>query len=108
MSAGFESTEESVTNLFCSNVSGIVFSESKVWQTNRRFGLSHLRDLGMGKSSLQDTIMTEVTALIQNFDQHLNQPFELTWSINIAILNVIWGLVASKSFYRETIPYVVN
>ena len=73
-----------------------------MWQVNRRFGLSHLRDLGMGKSSLQETIMTEVIALMKNFDHHLDKPFELTWSLNIAILNVIWGLVASKFFNHKS------
>ena len=78
------------------NITGILGSDSKIWQDNRRFALAHLRDLGLGKSKLEDTIMIEVSALIEQFDKKLGQPCELSWMINVAILNIIWGLIACK------------
>ena len=63
---------------------------------NRRFALSHLRDLGFGKSRLEHHITQEVSTLIEYLNKEVNKPCELSWSINVAVLNVIWGLVACK------------
>ena len=80
--------------MICST--GIAGSEGKIWQDNRRFTLFHLRDLGLGKSRIEDTIMTEVSALIEHLNKKLDQPCELSWIINVAILNIIWGMIACK------------
>ena len=40
--------------------------------------------------------MIEVSDLIEQFDKKLGQPCELSWMINVAILNIIWGLIACK------------
>ena len=84
----------------CGNITGIVTAESKTWQDNRRFALFHLRDLGLGKSKLQETIMVEVLALLEQLDKKLNEPCELSWIINVAILNIIWALVACKYIFK--------
>ena len=42
---------------------GLIFSEGSLWKTHRRFALSTLRDLGMGKNWLEDTIIAEVEEL---------------------------------------------
>ena len=68
------------------------------WQKNRRFALMHLRDLGLGKLFVEDTIKYEVDALLKVFDDHVNKPYEMSWDINTAVFNVIWGLVACKYF----------
>ena len=78
------------------NRTGIVSSEGKVWQDNRRFALTNLKDLGLGKSRLEDTIMMEVSALLEQLDKKLDKPCELSWIINVAVLNIIWGMIACK------------
>ena len=80
------------------NLAGIGASEGKVWQDNRRFTLHHLKDLGFGKSRLEDTIKLEVSALLEQLDKSLGKPCELSWIINVAILNIIWGMIACKLF----------
>ena len=71
-------------------------SDGLLWQNNRRFSLRHFKDLGLGKSFIEDTIIYEVNALLDVFDKHLDAPYEVSWSINIAISNIIWGLTACK------------
>ena len=62
----------------------------------------------MGKSRLEDTIMVEVSALLEQLDKKLDKPCELSWILNVAILNVIWGLIACEFsiisfFFTESI-----
>lgn len=78
---------------------GVIFRNGEPWQTLRRFLLRHLRDMGMGKSRLDDVIVLEAEELIKDLRSYANKPTFFPPSINIAILNIIWQLVASK--YRR-------
>ncbi|KAL7638034.1 UNVERIFIED_CONTAM: hypothetical protein RMT77_011659 [Armadillidium vulgare] len=77
---------------------GIIFSNGSHWLHNRRFLLRHLRDLGMGKSKMEGIIMKEVEGLIEIFKTLTKEPSKLPLSINIAVLNILWELVASHRY----------
>ncbi|XP_042870721.1 cytochrome P450 2L1-like isoform X2 [Penaeus japonicus] len=77
---------------------GIIISSGLIWQNNRRFTLRHLRDLGMGKTRLEEAIQHEAVCLVEDFARHTGRPGPLPWSINVAVLNVIWQMVAGKRF----------
>ncbi|KAK3887227.1 hypothetical protein Pcinc_008663 [Petrolisthes cinctipes] len=77
---------------------GVVFRNGPVWVKLRRFLLRHLRDLGMGKSRLDDAILQEAQELVMNFKNHVDRPTNFPISINTAILNVIWQMVASRRY----------
>nr|XP_027214807.1 cytochrome P450 2L1-like [Penaeus vannamei] len=75
---------------------GLINTEGLLWQNNRRFALRHLRDLGMGKTRLEEAIQHEAVCLVEDFARHAGRPGPLPWSINVAVLNVIWQMVASR------------
>ncbi|KAL7632981.1 UNVERIFIED_CONTAM: hypothetical protein RMT77_016691 [Armadillidium vulgare] len=77
---------------------GIIFSNGSHWVHNRRFLLRHLRDLGMGKSKIEGLIMREVEDLVEDFKGLTKEPSKLPFSINIAVLNIIWQLVSSHRY----------
>ncbi|KAK7086808.1 hypothetical protein SK128_000309 [Halocaridina rubra] len=78
--------------------SGIVNVSGKLWQNSRRFALRHLKSLGMGKSTYESVIQQEVVSLIKNFQNLIGEPTLLPWSINVAVLNVIWRIVADRRY----------
>ncbi|XP_066974435.1 cytochrome P450 2L1-like isoform X1 [Macrobrachium rosenbergii] len=73
---------------------GIVNANGQLWLNNRRFTLRHLKDLGMGKSHLGEAIEKEAQFLVEDFKKYLNKPTSLPWSINVAVLNVLWQMMA--------------
>lgn len=77
---------------------GIVFKNGVQWQTLRRFMLRHLRDMGMGKSRLDDVILREAEELVKDFKKYTHGPTFFPNSINIVTLNIIWQLVASRRY----------
>ncbi|KAG8511979.1 Cytochrome P450 2C5 [Galemys pyrenaicus] len=82
---------------------GIVFSHGETWKTMRRFSLTTLRNFGMGKSVIEDTIIEECQHLIQNFESHRGKPFEDNTVMNASVANVIVSVLLGKRFdYQDT------
>ena len=63
------------------------------WKTVRRFTLQTLRDFGVGKSSLEEKIMTEVEAAIQYLVDTKGEPTEMASLSQMMIGNVIYGII---------------
>ncbi|CAL4149256.1 unnamed protein product [Meganyctiphanes norvegica] len=75
---------------------GFFTSTREIWQSNKKSTLQYLKDFGMGKTSLQDVIKYEAAALLKDLEQYVGKPIELSWSLNVSILNVIWKIVADR------------
>lgn len=77
---------------------GILCANGAIWNEHRRFALRHLRDLGMGKSSIEVHIQREALDLMENFQKLLGQPIEIDNILNIAITNIAWALIAGRAY----------
>lgn len=53
-------------------------------------------DLGMGKSSIEIYIQREALNMIELLRKLVGQPIDLNNSLNIAITNIIWAIVAGN------------
>ncbi|KAK7022911.1 hypothetical protein SK128_025141 [Halocaridina rubra] len=80
---------------------GIANSNGKFWQNGRRFALRQLKDLGLGKSTLLDAMEYEAASLVKDFQKHVGNPTLVPYSMNVAILNVIWRLIADVRYDVE-------
>ncbi|XP_059584759.1 cytochrome P450 2K6-like isoform X3 [Alligator mississippiensis] len=67
----------------------------------RRFALSTLRDLGMGKRVIEDQIVEECGHLIKNIDSQKGKPIDLTMIMNAAVANVIVSILLGERFGYE-------
>ncbi|KAK2500670.1 hypothetical protein MC885_003157, partial [Smutsia gigantea] len=82
---------------------GIAFSHGETWKAMRRFSLTTLRNFGMGKRIIEDTIIEECQHLIQNFESHRGKPFEVKTIMNASVANVIVSVLFGKRFdYQDT------
>ncbi|KAF2363761.1 Cytochrome P450 [Trinorchestia longiramus] len=77
---------------------GVIDSDGPAWSENRRFLLRHLRDLGMGKTTLEDSIHDEAAMLVDHLETCVDKPTVMDVFINGAVLNVIWQMLASTRF----------
>lgn len=77
---------------------GLVVSNGTLWQEQRRFALRQLRDLGMGKSSIESHIQREIAVVIEGLRQTFGKPVDLKTNLNIAITNIVWAIVAGFQF----------
>ncbi|XP_050734563.1 cytochrome P450 2L1-like [Eriocheir sinensis] len=82
-------------------VLGVVGTNGDAWVNNRRFSLRQLRDLGMGKSRLVDAVQRQATWLVEVFKKQAGKAAPVPYALRVAIVNVIWQLVAGKQFDIE-------
>ena len=75
---------------------GVLFTHGEFWREQRRFILRNLRDLGIGKSSMEDDIVEEVNKLMDEMLKTCGQPTTLVKVINIAILNALWAILTGE------------
>ncbi|XP_038045430.1 cytochrome P450 2U1-like [Patiria miniata] len=67
----------------------IVMSNGDNWKERRRFGLSAMRTLGMGKRSVEHKITEEARHLLECFDGEGEKPFDPEHAILNAVSNII-------------------
>ncbi|XP_078074011.1 cytochrome P450 2K1-like [Mustelus asterias] len=77
---------------------GVIFSEGKQWQDERKFVISSLRNFGMGKKSIEDKITEEVSFLVDILESYKGQPFETRQIINSAVSNIICSIIFGDRF----------
>ncbi|KAB7506634.1 Cytochrome P450 2L1 [Armadillidium nasatum] len=77
---------------------GFVNNTGQSIQNLRRFTLTHLRNAGMGKSSMENIIRYELECLIKEFKKDEGKPVEIPYSLNVAIINILWKVLADVRF----------
>ncbi|XP_077345179.1 cytochrome P450 2K1-like isoform X2 [Lithobates pipiens] len=72
---------------------GLAHSRGENWKVMRRFTLTTLRDFGMGKSPVEESIIEECSYLIKGFESLKGKPFDNRMMINAAVANIIVSLL---------------
>ena len=75
-------------------IPGVIFSNGPTWTENRRTSLHILRDLGFGKSNVEDIVEEEIDNLFQYIDNHwTNMSLDVSQFFNISVLASLWRII---------------
>ncbi|KAG8445791.1 hypothetical protein GDO86_010541 [Hymenochirus boettgeri] len=85
---------------------GIVFSNGENWKVMRRFVLSTLRDLGVGKKLIEDKINEECDYLVERLNSYKGEAFDNTTAINSAVANIIVSIMLGHRFDYQDPTFV--
>ncbi|XP_063775288.1 cytochrome P450 2K1-like [Pseudophryne corroboree] len=80
---------------------GIAFSEGENWKVMRRFTITTLRDLGMGKSTLEDKIAEESVHLTDYIASFKGKQFDDPMILNAAVANIIVAIILGHRMSYE-------
>ncbi|KAJ8378492.1 hypothetical protein AAFF_G00239560 [Aldrovandia affinis] len=77
---------------------GLFLSNGHLWKRQRRFALSTLKNLGMGKRSLESFILEESKFVLEVIEHEKGNPFDPHCLLNQAVSNIICVLVFGHRF----------
>ncbi|XP_791794.1 cytochrome P450 2C15 [Strongylocentrotus purpuratus] len=77
---------------------GIIFSEGDDWIQHRRFGLAALRNFGMGKKSLENSVNAEARILNEVLSEKIGKSFDPFFAMNNAVSNIICAITFGRRF----------
>ncbi|XP_074594578.1 cytochrome P450 2F2-like [Brevipalpus obovatus] len=77
---------------------GIVDLSGQAWKDQRRTALHLLRDIGLGKSVMEDKIMEEIETFANELDKHKDKPFNIAELLSASTSNNICVLTYGKRF----------
>ncbi|XP_036192433.1 cytochrome P450 2C21-like [Myotis myotis] len=77
---------------------GIVFSNGEIWKDTRRFSLTVLRNMGMGKKTIEDRIQEEALCLVEALKKTNASPCNPSLLLGCAPCNVICSVIFQSRF----------
>ncbi|ELW66731.1 Cytochrome P450 2C21 [Tupaia chinensis] len=77
---------------------GIVFSNGETWKQTRRFSLKVLRNMGMGKKTIEDRIQEEASCLMEALKETNASPCDPSFLLSCVPCNVICSIIFQTRF----------
>ncbi|XP_073679627.1 cytochrome P450 2J4-like [Garra rufa] len=77
---------------------GLIFSSGHMWRQQRRFALATLKYFGVGKKTLENSILQECRFLCDSIQTERGLPFNPQHLVTNAVANIICGLVFGHRF----------
>uniref|UniRef100_A0A8C6FZS2 Uncharacterized protein n=1 Tax=Moschus moschiferus TaxID=68415 RepID=A0A8C6FZS2_MOSMO len=77
---------------------GIIFSNGEIWKQTRRFSLMVLRNMGMGKRTIEHRIQEEALCLVEALKKTNGSPCDPTFLLSYAPCNVICSIIFRNRF----------
>lgn len=85
---------------------GVVNSSGKVWKEHRKFTLTTLRNLGIGKASFEDKVNEELSAFMVVLEQTRGQEFDPQYALQTAVANIVCSIAFGKRFEYDDPVFV--
>ncbi|XP_057607335.1 cytochrome P450 2B1-like [Chionomys nivalis] len=81
---------------------GLVFASGERWKTLRRFSLATMKDLGMGKRSVEGRIQEEARCLVEELRKYQGAPLDPSFLFQCITANIICSIVFGERFdYKD-------
>ena len=84
---------------------GVIDANADTSRQRRKFGLTTLRNFGVGKHSLEGRIHEEIGFLLEAISDKKGQPFDPQTAITNAVSNVICSIVFGERFPYDDIEF---
>ncbi|XP_030074508.1 cytochrome P450 2G1-like [Microcaecilia unicolor] len=85
---------------------GILTTNGERWKQLRRFALTTMRNLGMGKRSIEERIQEEAQFLVEELRKTKGSSFDPTFYLSRSVSNVICSIVFGNRFDYEDEEFV--
>ncbi|CAO2626543.1 Cytochrome P450 2B19 [Lemmus lemmus] len=81
---------------------GVIFASGERWKILRRFSLATMKDLGMGKQSVEERIREEAQCVVEELRKSQGTPLDPTFVFQCITANIICSIVFGERFdYKD-------
>ncbi len=80
---------------------GVFGSSGQTWTEQRRFATRCLKDLGLGKSTMEDLVAEEVDAVCRELEKEEGKYIQLRGRFHIPILTAIWRVLTNEKLDHD-------
>ncbi|XP_058527247.1 cytochrome P450 2C3-like isoform X4 [Ochotona princeps] len=84
---------------------GIIFSNGECWKETRRFSLTVLRNMGMGKKTIEDRIQEEAMCLVEELKKTNANPCDPSSLLSYVPCNVICSIIFQNRFEYSDLKF---
>ncbi|XP_063701883.1 methyl farnesoate epoxidase-like [Culicoides brevitarsis] len=79
---------------------GIVFTDERDWEVQRKFTMKTLKQLGLGRTNMVEHIEREAYEMVEYFKERSKDgsPIEMHDGFDIPVLNVMWAFLSGSRF----------
>ncbi|XP_051581259.1 cytochrome P450 2J2 [Myxocyprinus asiaticus] len=84
---------------------GMSFNNGYSWRKQQQFSMSHLKNFGEGRKTLEEHIQRECYSLSRAFKEEQGHPFDPLIKINNAVANVIGNLVYGHRYEYDDVDF---
>ncbi|XP_063236602.1 methyl farnesoate epoxidase-like isoform X2 [Bacillus rossius redtenbacheri] len=79
---------------------GVVFTDGPLWREQRRFSLRQLRDLGLGRTAMEEQLRREAREMVARLRacSDTGEPVLMHDAFDASVLNALWALLAGRRF----------
>ena len=83
--------------------------DGEFWTEQRRFTLRHLRDLGFGKTSIEDQMQDEIRDLLSDMKSAAQSDpdhiVDFNGILTVSIINILWAILCGKRYQRDDVEF---
>ena len=74
-------------------VIGVSMTNGQTWIEQRRFLMKHLKELGFGKSWMDDVVVGHLKLLLKELDKLCGKPADIKYRLSVTAINSIWTVL---------------
>lgn len=82
-----------------------MFAEGQFWHDQRTFTMNHLKDMGFGRTNIENQMLDEVQDFLGEIRRRAESNprgiVEFSSLFNVSVVNILWAMVAGERFKRD-------
>ncbi|CAG5039039.1 unnamed protein product [Parnassius apollo] len=87
---------------------GITFADGPLWREHRQFTVKHLRNVGFGKTKMEEEIQHEMLHIVKYIEKNCGKPINTMSMLAMSVMNILWTYIADERIEEKRLKYLLD